>query len=159
MTGYRTTATANVDAVVRHAIAEENHALGGWISGVTFGLIFGIFGAMGGGDLGGAAGALGGGLVGVLLGTLSTWALVRRANRTLATRIRRILAEGRRFEGQVVMAQRRSMTQSRVIVQGAGFVGVEKLVSTNVPDAQLLGSTVEVFVHPELGTHFVLGQA
>jgi hypothetical protein len=82
--------------------------------------------------------------------------LTRRANATIARNVRRALVEGTRHQGTIVQARRVSMTQAKVIVQGATFAPFERMLSTSLPDAELLSKVVDVYKHPELGELLLL---
>lgn len=139
-------ADALVNRVAAMRVHAASHGVTAWIVGVTFGvmltplavlLIFLEAYAWGFGCVFVAA------LLPVVLALT-----VRRANRRIVERTRAFLVSGRRFEGRIASARRRSQTQSRVIVQGEGFPPFEELLATPLSDAALLGRAVHVFVLP-----------
>lgn len=150
---------AVVAAMVQSTIRGANHALAGWIIGITIGIIplaIGVVLLVD--DLMTPKGSVFYKpgppwfaitfLVAAALVAPITILIVRAMNSAIEARVRRMLREGRRFEGRIVQARRVSMSQSRVIVQGIGFMPCESLLSTSLPDAVLFGRIVDVYVHP-----------
>lgn len=150
------------ERAIADAVRGENHALLGWILGLTI-AVFPVTGAVlsfAGAWISYRVGSSEGIGVTVAIGVLFlvaaaavapiTLALVRWGNTRIADRVRRFVREGTRHQGRIVQARRVSVTQSRIIVQGAGFVPCEVLLSTGIPDAVLLGQVVDVYVHPHV---------
>jgi hypothetical protein len=150
------------ERAIADAVRGENHALLGWIVGLTlavFPLTAAVISFMGAwisyrvGSSDGLGITVATGIL-FLLGAVAvapiTIALVRWGNTRIATRVRRFVREGTRHRGRIVQARRVSVTQSRIIVQGAGFAPCEILLSTGIPDAALFGQEVDVYVHPHV---------
>ena len=143
------------ERAVTDAIRGASHALTGWIAGVSLGLIPLTAGAL---SILMSFSPYSTGIPWVGIGCITTTlalvpitiGLVRWANASIAARVRRFVREGTRHQGRVVQARRVSMTQSKIIVQGAGFVPCEVMLSTSIPDALLFGQTVDVYVHPHI---------
>lgn len=143
------------ERAIADAVRGANNALTGWIVGITVGLLPLAFGAV---SFLVSLSPYSTGIpwVGVACLTISvamvptTIGLVRWADAGIADRVRRFVREGTRHQGRIVQARRVSVTQSRIIVQGAGFVPCEVLLSTGIPDAVLLGQVVDVYVHPHV---------
>lgn len=147
------------DAAVEAAIRAADHATAGWIVGVVVGLLLLLPGALLVFDdlrtpptsvfySPGPPWAGIGLLLGAALVAPVTLLLVRALDARIEARVRRMLREGTRCEGRIVLSRRVSMTQSRISVQGHGFPPLDTLVATPLPDAALLGRSVDVYVHP-----------
>jgi hypothetical protein len=144
------------ERAVADAIRGESHAVTGWIAGISVGLIPLTGGAL---SISTSFSPYSTGIpwvgIGCIAATIAlvpiTVGLVRWANASTAARVRRFVREGTRHQGRIVQARRVSMTQSKIIVQGAGFVACEVLLATSIPDAVLFGQVVDVYVHPRIG--------
>jgi hypothetical protein len=155
-----------IEGAVRNAKAAAGHHVTAWIFGISISLvlapIIGLSCAIGGGwrepprfPYGAMWGSVLAALT-VFAVTLATIALTRAANAGIARDVRRLLTEGTRHAGRIAAARRVSMTQAKVIIQGETFPAFERMVSTPLSDAALLGQVVGVYTHPSLAPLVIL---